>query len=270
MADAILPVPSIQVGPEVTGPNYSYTNAIPLPREIGVNDGDSIDSVKSALKGVAYYVDVVGFGSSSVQMTQGMDLKPIGVRFWMKTGYKCSNGATMWEYVNGIPDGKAFGDDMAKRLADGGYPAVRGLAPGILEDVRAAFDPVPVMDSIFGSGFPSCKLVRKEVGDQDGNVATVDASGNKYVYIDNNAEVIYEGGKAYQEHWTLDQYVPQSVYTLTPKVFCPDASLNTGMCDVETFRGSEIPRTPRWKQGVLAAVAVAGLVTLYFAARKRR
>ena len=133
MAAPILPTPSIKTnGPGIMGPDFSYAEAIPLPQNIGVRDGDTIESVTSAVRGIAYYTDTIGFGGPSSSMDRGMGLKPIGIQFWMKTGFTCSNGADMWTYVDGIPTGNSIGTGMAKTLSDAGMPALRGMAPGIL------------------------------------------------------------------------------------------------------------------------------------------
>lgn len=39
---------------------------------------------------------------------------------------------------------------MAAGLASAGLPQLRGLAPGILEDVKGALDPTPIMSAAFG------------------------------------------------------------------------------------------------------------------------
>ncbi len=59
---SILPTPSIPQGPSVLGPDYSYSDNVTLPGEIGVREGDSMESVIDAVRGVAYYVDTIGFG----------------------------------------------------------------------------------------------------------------------------------------------------------------------------------------------------------------
>lgn len=267
MAAPVLPTPSINTkGPGIVGPDFSYAEAIPLPQNIGVHTGDTVESVTSAIKGIAYYSDTIGFGGPSTSMDGNMGLKPIGVQFWMKTGFTCSNGADMWTYVDGIPTGASLGKSFAKTLSDAGMPALRGMAPGILEDVESALDPTPIMNSVFGTGYPMCKMVEQSVGDQDGNIFKTDEKGAKIYYIANPETAVKRGGRYYQSRWTLDSYVTQSEWNKVPKTFCPNGSVKKGECAKEGFCSSE---TPAWKQGTLALIAIAGLATLYYVARRR-
>ena len=92
------------------GSPYSPANAMLTPNEIGVTVGDSMSDVANGVKGVQFYIDQIGFGAPSTGLTNGMPLKPLGVNYFINTGSKCSNGATMWTYMKGIPDGNALGE----------------------------------------------------------------------------------------------------------------------------------------------------------------
>ena len=268
MRDPVLPSPKVTSNvPGIFGPDYSYAEAIPLPSDIGVRNGDSLDSVWKAVGGVAYYADTIGFGASSTALDAGMGLKPIGVQVWMKTGYTCSNGAEMYTYIDGIPTGNMLGAKLSKGLSDAGMPPLKGLAPGIMEDIQAAFDPEPIMRSIFGTGFPSCKLEEKTVGDQDGNISKVNDKGVTVYYVDNPETVVKRGGKSYQSRWTLDTFIDQSSWEKTPKTFCPNGSRKNGTC-AEGFCGSM--ETPKWKQLLLLAAALSGILLLGYGMRMRR
>lgn len=268
--DPILPTPNINtIGPGVLGPDFSYADQIPFPNQIGVNSGNTLDSVYGALGGVAYYSDAIGFGAPSTSYDKNLGLKPIGVQVWMKAGMKCSNGAAMWTYVNGIPVGNSMGEGVQKGLAGAGMPPLRGLAPGILEDVQSALDPTPIMQSVFGTGFPVCKKVEQTVGDQEGRISKVDAKGKTVYYVENPETVVSRGGKSYQARWTLDHYVTQAEWDAETKEFCLDGSPNTGAC-VESFCGSTEEQTPKWKQLLLLLVALGGFGLLMHGMRMRR
>ena len=69
---SILPTPSMPRNvPGIFGPDYSFSDNIPLPSEIGVYDGDDVGSVMSAAKAAAFYADTIGFGQSSNKWSQG-------------------------------------------------------------------------------------------------------------------------------------------------------------------------------------------------------
>jgi hypothetical protein len=210
------------------GSPYKPADAMPTPSQIGVRAGDSMSDVVNAVKGVGYYIDQIGFGAPSTGLTQGMGLKPLGVNYFINTGAKCSNGAEMWTYMQGIPEGNALGDRVQQAMSDMGMPALRGLAPGMLEDVQNGLNPAPLMNSLLGSGYPECEQVEKMVGDLQGNIA--DPSSNEAWIAD--LETAYKKGDGlyYQKRWvqrtvngkkvdlTRDQWVE------TKKTFNPDGT----------------------------------------------
>jgi hypothetical protein len=278
MASGILPSPKINtLGPGITGPDYSFAESIPTPNAIGVRDGDDVNSVIGAVKGVAYYSDVIGFGGPSSFMSQGMGLKPLGVQVWMKTGVQCSNGADMWSYMDGIPTGNALGSTLAKGLADARLPGLKGLAPGIMEDIQSALDPTPIMESVFGTGYAVCKRVEKPVGDQDGNISKIDAKGNTVYYVENPETVVRRDGRSYQTRWTMDHTITKSEWDKMPKTFCPNGSAKKGGSCSEPFRGSmkspfrSTSTSQSWKNLVLVGFALGGLYILsYMRLRSKR
>jgi hypothetical protein len=270
-SSGILPSPKINtMGPGITGPDYSFADSLPTPNQIGVNDGDTVEAVIGAVRGVAYYTDTIGFGGPSSFIDQGMGLKPMGVQVWMKTGVQCSNGADMWSYMDGIPTGESLGKGLAANLASGGLPGLKGLAPGMLEDVQSALDPTPIMQSVFGTGYAVCKQEERPVGDQDGRISKKDANGKVIYYVENPETVVQRDGKNYQTRWVLDHTITQSEWNKAPKTLCPNGSPKTGSC-TESFRGSmkdDVGST--WKPLFLLAVAVGGLYVLSYGMRKRR
>lgn len=216
----ILPTPNIPTKvPGVFGPDYSFADNLPLPGQVGVRDGGNLSDVVDAVKGAAYYIDMIGFGESSSPLTRGMPVKPLGVNTWMRTGQKCSNGADMWMYVEGIPKGDALGKRVQDGLRSAGLPGMRGLAPGILEDAKGALDPFPVMSAVFGSGFPLCRLESKPVGDQDGNIQNK-ATGN--YYVENPETVVRRDGRPHQARWVMDRSLDQASWEKAQKTHCPN------------------------------------------------
>ena len=228
---SILPTPKIpDKVPGVFGPDYSFADNVPLPGSIGVRDGNSIESVVAAAKGVAYYVDTIGFGESSSSLTSGMGLKPIGVNTFMQTGFTCSNGADMWIYNEGIPTGNALGKRLADGLKSAGMPPMKGIAPGILEDVETALDPKPIMAAMFGSSTPICTYARLPVGDQN-NTFKNTSTGSFYV---DNPETVYcsngtkpnldlgtcNGGIPMQGRWIRNSET--AVADAVVATYCPD------------------------------------------------
>lgn len=194
----ILPAPFVPTkAPSIFGPDYSFSDAIPLPDEVGVYDGDSVQSVMDAGKAAAFYADTIGFGQSSNKWSAGFpQLKPIGVNTFVQSGQLCSNGAKMWQYIQGVPTGDALGTTTSGRLASAGLPKIRGLAGGILEDLGTALNPGPVLSAVYGTGNASCIYTVNQVGDQDGNVKNPDTDN---WYVDNPEDVTCTGGGTVDE-----------------------------------------------------------------------
>lgn len=275
-----LPIPSIPLGPGVSGPDFDFSDQIRLPSEIGVRDGNSMESVVNAVKGVSYYIDTIGFGAPTSPMSAGMDIRPIGVNFWSRTGLKCSNGADMWTYTETIPKGDMFGERIKAAL---GATQLKGLAPGIVEDAQSALNPIPLMKTIFGSGFPACKLEEKVVGDQDGFIRKRQAQGNGILeqnpsgsfFIENPESAYKKGdGRYYQKRWTWAADLNEEQWKAVPKTYCPSGfpiknHLNN-RCDLPLL-SSKLDgfENPNPSNKILLAVAIVGsLVCVKYLSKK--
>lgn len=228
----ILPSPLVPAkAPSIFGPDYSFSDTIPLPDEVGVYDGDDVQSVMDAGKAAAFYADMIGFGQSSNKWSSEFPkLKPIGVNTFIQSGQLCSNGAKMWQYIQGIPTGDSLGATKESRLAGAGLPKMRGLAGGILEDLGTALDAKPVLSSVYGTGNASCVYTVNQVGDQDGSVKNLD-TGNWYV--DNPEDVTCTGGgtvdettgkcasgKPMQGRWVYSEDLTLDQFNSTVKTIC--------------------------------------------------
>jgi len=228
---SILPTPKIPTNNlSIYGPDYNFSDNLPMPNEVGIYAGNSIDSVIDSIAGAAYYADMIGFGvpSNPMSATVSTNLKPmipIGLRSFTKTGMQCTNGADMWMYNNGIPDGSALGAGFARKLAATGFPPMQGLAPGIIEDAKSALDPEPIMSAVFGSGYPVCEYKVLPVGDQYGRIKNPETG--KY-YVENPETVQYvpnylwPPAPMWQGRWIKKAEVTQEEAEKTPKTFCPD------------------------------------------------
>jgi hypothetical protein len=212
-------------------PNYDFTDAVPRPTQIGVNRGGSFGDVLSATKGVAYYTDVIGFGQSSSGLTRGMQFSPLGMNFFMPSGLRCSNGADMWTYVEGIPRGDALGTTIQKAMKEMNLPELKGLAPGIAEDAKQALNPKPLFEAAFGNVYPVCEKISKPVGDARGNLFNTQAEmdpktgrpkNSDDIWIDEKT-VQYIDGIPHQEKWVQaiknknPVFITQEEWRNTPK-----------------------------------------------------
>jgi hypothetical protein len=210
------------------GSPYSPADAMLTPAAINVKADDTLDSVINAVKGVGFYVDMIGFGGPSSKITQGMPIRPLGVNYFMNTGQTCSNGATMYQYFEGIPKGDALGEKVQKAMRDMGLPGLKGLAPGMMEDAERGLNPMPLMTAMLGSGYPQCKRVTLQVGDAYGQIRDPD---DKTPWIERPDDAFKRGGLYYQTRWVQDTdgkgkpvTLNKKDWTNTPKQFNPDGT----------------------------------------------
>ena len=139
--------------PGFLGPSYDPSDFIPLPGDLGVRRGSSIGSVLAPSRAISYYADTIGFGEASNSLSRGAGLPVMkyGISYYVPTGITCDNGAQMFDYVDTIPKGDMIGKAVQRGLQSSGLPQLKGLAPGAIEDVKAALNPVPIVKSLFGT-----------------------------------------------------------------------------------------------------------------------
>ena len=234
-------LPSVQpAGIGYLGSPYSPADALQSPPQIGVVEGSGMGDVINAVKGVAFYTDMIGFGQSSSGLTAGMPLQPLGVNYFLNTGQKCSNGATMYQYFEGIPKGDGLGKRIQDTMAQMGLPGLRGLAPGMIEDAEHALNPSPMINALFGSGYPQCKQTKNMVGDMYGKIADP-ATGESWIDSPKTA-FPGDGGMMYQTNWVQDTDSKGNLVNLTkeqwakaPKLYNPDGTPITKKEGFENF-----------------------------------
>lgn len=219
---SVAPVSQEKGDVNTLGPAYDYAGELPTPKYVGVAEGDSLSSVFDAVKGAMYYTDMIGFGDSSNRFTKGMPLFPMGINYFVKAGTKCSNGADMYTYVEGISKGDIMGSSVKRALAEQGLPGLKGLAPGILEDARDALNPLPIVNTVLGSGYAKCKLETKPIGDFKGSLRATDGT----IWIPETADIKRVGGRPQQTKWVLSQWISQEEYQRESAAaeFCADGS----------------------------------------------
>lgn len=212
------------------GSSYNPADDLKAPPDIGVTSGNNLSDVVNAVKGVAYYVDTIGFGQSSSDFTRDMNIKPLGVNYFLPTGQTCSNGAEMYQYIQGIPKGDALGKNVQDALRRMNLPGLRGLAPGMLEDSQEALNPMPLLGAVFGSGYPVCQEVELPVGNSQGVTGTTE-SPLGWIGNVNPKNISRRNGLAFQKAWiqSTDKSgkpvtVSRELWEKTPKTHNTDGS----------------------------------------------
>lgn len=242
------------------GSSYDFGSAMLTPDKIDVKVGNSMDNVINAVKGVGFYTDMIGFGASSTGLTDGMPIEPLGINYFMNTGQTCSNGATMWKYIEGIPSGNALGEGVKTAMANMGLPPLRGLAPGMLEDMQQALNPKPLMDAMLGSGYPECELIARKVGDAYGRISDP-ATGELWI------EGKVDPGNM-QSRWVQRMdgskkpiSLTREEYMATAKTFNPDGTPIKNKTTKDTFEDMMT------RSSTIAVVGVLCLLAFHFVKR---
>ena len=215
----------------------------------------------------------------------------MGLRYFMNTDMRCSNGASMSEYFDGVTKGDLLGDHVANALASSGLPGLKGLAPGMLENARDALDPRPILSAVTGTGYPVCQQVTCPVGDSYGNIQNAQDAEKPYI-ID---PVQYTATGPTQTRWvqatddkgyainiTKDEfeaspkcYNADGTYMNKPPDGCGPPAVKVkqgtdkfGLCKVLQPARVEGFRNEQEDYGILACIVVLGGVALYSIARK--
>jgi hypothetical protein len=220
-------------------PDYSFADELPFPDQVGVRRGGSLNDVAGAVAGIAFYADMIGFGSPSSGMTRNLPIKPfpMGVNYFTRTSTKCSNGADMWVYVNGIPKGDVFGKKVAESLRRLNLPNLQGLAPGILEDARDGLNPVPIANAVFGTGYAKCKQVSLPVGDHFGRLKNIDGKETVRSAFPGDLKMI--AGKPHQTRFVFDKWLTKEEWDKENQsaAYCPDGSMIANHLDNDCKKG---------------------------------
>jgi hypothetical protein len=205
---------------------------------------------------------MIGFGESGSSLTRGMPLFPMGVNYFTKTGATCSNGADMWTYVAGIPTGDSMGKATRRALESAGLPGLRGLAPGIMEDAQGALNPMPIVNTVLGSGYARCKQITAPVGDHTGRLSSNEGD----VWIADRGDIDRSSGGSKQTKWVLDTWISQDDYSneLKNKSYCSDGSA------IASHQSSDCAKPLRSSEGFqqsevvpAAAILVCLIAALY-------
>ena len=208
------------------GPEYSFADNIPLPGQVGVRKEASFGAILDAVGGINYYVDTIAFGGPT--MFDHHNPQPMGVRYFLNTGMRCSNGATMSEYFDGVTKGDLLGSHVANALQSAGLPGLKGLAPGMLENARDALDPRPIFHAVTATGYPVCQKVVCPVGDVNGSIQNAQDADQPFI-VD---PVQYKpGGGPTQTRW-VQAYdnkgsainITKDEFAVTPKCYNADGS----------------------------------------------
>ena len=176
---------------KLLGPTYSYWGNIKSPSELGMSDRGTIPVLEKDINGVVDYVKLLVTGDSTASKTG----KPLGNKFFLQTGGKCTDQASKelvdrYIYVNNIPQGNI---PFISRGMNQNFKSFRGLIPGTISNLNV-LNPFTIMQSFMIGNNPPCQEVTLETVDNN-NATTMSSHYVTLVDIQNMDPCNFNQGK---------------------------------------------------------------------------
>ena len=151
------------------GPDYPYYKYIRPPSEIGMSDKGSLSQLGKNIDGLIGYVELLVSGGGKASATG----KPLGNKFFLKTGGKCTDKATDQEvdryiYINNVPQGNI---PFISSGVGVNFSEFKGLIPGTISNLNA-FNPMEMFQAFLAGSKPDCQEITMETIDIYNNRST--------------------------------------------------------------------------------------------------
>lgn len=137
------------------GPSYKYWEQIKTPEELGMSKDGNLDAIANDVTAMMKYTQflIAGGGASTVD-------GPIGDRFFLRTGAKCTDEATGNRvnrsiYIDNIPSGKI---PFISGALGANFTSLEGLLPGTVFGL-AKINPLAIFQAFMTGTNPSCQAI---------------------------------------------------------------------------------------------------------------
>jgi hypothetical protein len=236
---------------KLLGPTYPYYKNIKTPTQLGMSGKGTIQQMSKDIEGLIQYVELLVSGNSKASTTG----KPLGNKFFLKTGAKClatdtctdpSNSSTCQQvdryiYVNNVPEGNIpfISSGLGVNFKD-----LKGIIPGAMGNLNA-LNPFAIMRAFLSGSTPQCQQITMQTITTD----NITSSETHYVTL-------------------------MDIKSMDPCMFSNNINPVTGVKCKETFQNySEtellMPDDPL-AQLYFASLGVVGLFILYRLMEKSR
>jgi hypothetical protein len=154
---------------KILGPNYSYTNQIKSPGEMGMSSTGSFATLERDISGLISYVELLVTGGGNASKTG----RPLGNKFFLKTGAKCKDKKTgelvqRSIYINNVPDGNIPFITSGMGV---NFTTFEGIVPGTMSNV-AKINPFQILQSFMMGSNPECQALTLQTIDVNNNVSS--------------------------------------------------------------------------------------------------
>ena len=151
------------------GPDYPYYQYIRTPAEIGMSDEGSLKALGKDIDGLTSYVELLVSGKGNASATG----QPLGNKFFLQTGGKCTDKATgqdvdRYIYINNVPEGNV---PFISNGLGVNFTEFRGLSPGTISNLNA-FNPMEMFQAFLSGSKPDCQEITMETIDIYNNKST--------------------------------------------------------------------------------------------------
>jgi hypothetical protein len=151
------------------GPDYPYYKYIKSPSEIGMSGKGSLSQMGKNIDGLISYVELLVSGKSKASATG----RPLGNKFFLKTGGKCTDKTTGQEvdrfvYINNVPQGNV---PFISSGVGVNFTEFKGLIPGTISNLNA-FNPMEMFQAFLSGSKPDCQELKMETIDTYNNKST--------------------------------------------------------------------------------------------------
>lgn len=151
------------------GPNYSYTNQIKSPGEMGMSSTGSFATLERDISGLISYVELLVTGGGNASKTG----RPLGNKFFLKTGAKCKDKKTgelvqRSIYINNVPDGSIPFITSGMGV---NFTTFEGIIPGTMSNV-SKINPFQILQSFMMGSNPECQAMTLQTIDVNNNSST--------------------------------------------------------------------------------------------------
>jgi hypothetical protein len=151
------------------GPDYPYYKYIKTPSQLGMSGDGNLNQLGKDIDGLVNYVEVLVTGQGNATTTG----RPLGNKFFLKTGAKCSDKNTgqdvdRYIYIDNVPEGNI---PFISSGLGVNFSEFKGLIPGTISNLNA-FNPMTIFQSFLAGSKPDCQELTMETIDIYNNRST--------------------------------------------------------------------------------------------------
>lgn len=164
--DVLKDVNGIQT--KLLGPDYPYYKNIKSPSDIGMSSAGNLSALTRDVNGLIAYVELLVSGGGKASATG----KPLGNKFFLKTGADCLNTTTnqsvdRYIYINNVPQGNI---PIISSGMGVNFKEFKGLIPGTISGLNV-LNPYSIMSSFLSGSNPKCQEITMQTIDTNNNVS---------------------------------------------------------------------------------------------------